>query len=482
MNLSCENKMKLYESLAETLQQRIEQGFYLAGDKLPSVRLLSTEHQVSIATAQQALWLLEQQSYVEVRPKSGFYVKARKKPIQMPAVSRFTQYPVEVSQWSEVLNLLAGRFADGVLNLGRGICDLETATLKPMQRLLSEAAKNERILAYDTLQGCLEVREQIAHLSLASGTSVHPDDVITTTGCQEALSISLKAITKPGDVVAVESPSFYGLMQILNALGLKALEIPTHPTDGISLDALELALDQWPVRAVLVISSFSNPLGGSMSDENKLRLLRLAQNYDLPILEDDIYGELAYRQPRPKTIYSMDKEGRVILCSSFSKTLATGFRVGWVLPGRYRERVLHMKYTGTASTVLLTQLAIAKFIEQGYYERHLRKMRLQYQAGRDAFIRQVEQYFPEATRMSFPQGGFMLWVEMPIQIDGLVLAKRMEQHRIKIAPGGIFSASGKYRNCTRLNYSRGTESANLEAIKLLGNEAKQMLASNADGK
>lgn len=474
--------MKLYELLAETVQQRIEQGFYLVGAKLPSVRLLSAEHQVSIATAQQALWLLEQQNWVEVRPKSGFYVKARKQPIQMPQVSRFTQYPVEVSQWTEVLQLLSSRFADGVLNLGRGICDLQTPTLKPMQRLLAEVVKDERILAYDTLPGCVELREQIAHLSLASGTVVHPEEIISTTGCQEALSISLKAITKPGDVVAVESPGFYGLMQILNALRLKALEIPTHPTDGMSLDALELALDQWPIRAILVIASFSNPLGGSMPDENKQRLLKLAQNYDLPIIEDDVYGELAYRQPRPKTIYSLSTDGRVILCSSFSKTLAVGLRVGWVLPGRYRERVLHMKYTGTASTVLLTQLAVAKFVEEGYYERHVRKMRLQYQAGRDAFIRQIEQDFPEETRVSFPQGGFMLWVEMPSQIDGLVLAKRMEQHRIKIAPGGIFSASGKYRNCTRLNYARGTDPEFLDAVSLIGTEVKEMLTSSSYGK
>ncbi|HPY40950.1 MAG TPA: PLP-dependent aminotransferase family protein, partial [Thiolinea sp.] len=228
--------------------------------------------------------------------------------------------------------------------------------------------------------------------------------------------------------------------------------------------------------------SFSNPLGGSLPDDNKLRLLRLAQNYDLPILEDDIYGELAYRQPRPKTIYSLDTEGRVILCSSFSKTLAVGMRVGWVLPGRYRERVLHMKYTGTASTVLLTQLAIAKFIELGYYERHVRKMRLQYQAGRDAFIREIEAHFPEETCVSFPQGGFMLWVEMPSQIDGLVLAQRMSERGIKIAPGGIFSASGKYRNCTRLNYARGTEPKTLEALKLMGDEVKQMLTSYSNGK
>ena len=197
----------------------------------------------------------------------------------------------------------------------------------------------------------------------------------------EALAISLQAVTEPGDVVAVESPGFYGLMQILKAHNLKALEIPSHPASGMSLDALEMALDQWPIKAIMLIPVENNPLGSSMPDDGKMRLLKMTQRYNIPIIEDDIYGDLRYQQPRPHTLHSLDTEGRVILCSSFSKTMSAALRVGWLAPGRYRERVEHMKYVGTASTTTLTQLAIAEFIKQGYYDRHIRTMRQQYRSN-----------------------------------------------------------------------------------------------------
>lgn len=471
--------MKLYESLASTLRERIEQGFYQVGDKLPSVRILSTEHKVSLATAQQALWLLEQQQYVEVKTKSGFYVKTHNSAPPIPHISRLTQYPLEVSQWDEVLTLLSCREQPHILNTGRGLCDYTSPTLKPLMRLLSDSIKQrgQQLLAYDSLAGQITLREQIARLSIASGTQASAQDLIITTGCQEALSISIQAVTKSGDIVAIESPCFYGVMQILNAHGLKVIEIPSHPTHGMSLEALEMAIDQWPIRVIMVIPAFNNPLGSCMPDANKQHLLKLAQHYDVPIIEDDIYGELAYKQPRPRTIQSFDQEGRVILCSSFTKTLAVGLRVGWIVPGRYRNRILHLKYVGTASAVSITQLAVADFIEQGYFERHVRKMRQQYQAGRDTIIRLIQESFPEGIRISFPEGGFIIWVEFSNNFDTAKLDKRMIEHRIKIASGSVFSASGKYRNCIRINYTRAALDENIQnAVRLIGQEAKQLIA------
>lgn len=474
--------MKLYESLAEVLRERIEQGFYQVGDKLPSVRVLSTEHKVSLATAQQALWLLEQQQWVEVKPKSGFYVKTRASTPPMPQVSRLTQYPLNVSQWDEVYALLSCREKPDFINTGRGLCEVTAPTLKPLMRFLTDGFKQRGLqaLAYDSIAGQMPLREQIARIGITSGTHTTAQDVIVTTGGQEALSISIQAVTKPGDVIAVESPCFYGVMQLLSAHGLKALEIPTHPTHGISLEALEMALDQWPIRAIMVIPAFNNPLGSCMPDENKQRLLQLSQHYDVPIIEDDIYGELAYKQPRPRTIQSFDTEGRVILCSSFSKSIAVGLRVGWIVPGRYRDRVLHLKYVSTASAVSMTQLAVADFIEHGYFERHLRKMRQQYQTGRDTLIRIIEEHFPEGTRMSFPQGGFILWVEFPNSFDAVEFDKHMTQFKIKIAAGSVFSASGKYRHCIRINYARlSVDKKLVETIKFVGQEAKRFMNRSA---
>lgn len=466
--------MKLYQSLAEDLRERIEQGYHQVGEKLPSIRMLSKEHSVSISTAQQALLLLEKQQLVEVRAKSGCYVKALSKPAEMPQASKPTQYPLKVSQWKEVRKLRSNKTDGSMLYLSSGIADIHAPTLKPLTRILANLARSEgvRCLTPDSLQGSIELREQVARLSIDSGSRLHPDDVITTTGCQEALSISLQAVSKPGDVVAVESPGFYGLMQILKALELKALEIPSHPTDGMSLDALDMALDQWPVKAVMVIPTENNPLGSSMSDDNKRRLLKMTQPYDIPIIEDDIYGDLRYKQPRPRTLHSFDSEGRVILCSSFSKTLSAALRVGWLAPGRYRERVEHMKYIGTASTTTLTQLAIAEFISEGFYDRHVRAMRQHYRSNRDTVTHAIQQYFPEGTRISAPQGSFVLWAELPSDIDTLELNERLKPHAIQIAPGTIFSASGKFRNCMRINYSKPIANTAMEAI---GQTAKALM-------
>lgn len=466
--------MKLYQSLAEDVRERIEQGYYQVGEKLPSIRVLSKEHAVSISTAQQALLLLEKQHLVEVRAKSGCYVKAQSKPADMPQPCRPTQYPLEVSQWKEVRKLRSNNNDTSMHYLSSGIADIHGSTLKPLLRILSSLTRNEgiRCLTPDSLQGSMELREQVARLSIDSGSRLHPDDIITTTGCQEALSISLQAVTKPGDVVAVESPGFYGLMQILKALELKALEIPSHPTDGMSLDALEMALDQWPVKTILVIPTENNPLGSSMSDEHKRRLLKMTQPYNIPIIEDDIYGDLRYRQPRPRTLHSFDTEGRVILCSSFSKSISAALRVGWLAPGRYRERVEHMKYIGTASTTTLTQLAVAEFIKQGYYERHVRTMRQQYRTNRDKITHAIKQYFPEGTRISAPQGSYVLWIELPNDIDTLELNQQLKEHHIQIAPGTVFSASGKFRNCMRINYAKPIADWVMETI---GQEASALM-------
>ena len=275
--------------------------------------------------------------------------------------------------------------------------------------------------------------------------------------------------------MAVDSPSFYGSTQAIKALGLKALEIPTHPETGISLEALELALEQWPVKAIQVTPTCNNPLGYTMPEERRKTLLRLAQQYDLPIIEDDIYGDLFYKSPRPKTIKSFDEEGRVLLCSSFSKTIAYGLRLGWVAPGQCTERVLHKKFVSTVSNPPVQQEAVAEFIAQGSYERHIRKLRMQYQHSRDVMIDLVEELFPQGTRISYPKGGYLLWVELPIEVDTVKLNRRLEASNISIAPGVIFSASGKYRNCMRLNFAKKLDETMRQALRQVAAEAQLLI-------
>ncbi|MNZ82593.1 putative HTH-type transcriptional regulator YjiR [compost metagenome] len=263
---------------------------------------------------------------------------------------------------------------------------------------------------------------------------------------------------------------------------MKALEIPTDPITGISLEALELALEQWPIKLIQITPNCNNPLGYIMPEARKKALLTLAQRFDVAILEDDVYGDLAYTYPRPRTIKSFDEDGRVLLCSSFSKTLAPGLRIGWAAPGRYLERVLHMKYISTGCTATQPQLAIADFIEGGHYQPHLRRMRSQYQRARDQMSDWVTRYFPPGTRASRPQGGFMLWIELPESFDTLRLNRALLGQGVQIAVGSIFSASGKYRNCLRMNFAARPTAEIEAAVRKVGETAIRLLAeADSDG-
>ena len=475
--------MTLYLNLAELLGARIEQGLYRPGQRLPSVRALSVEHGVSLSTVQQAYRLLEDNGLVAPRPKSGYFVPEHRSLPALPAVSRPAQRPVDISQWEQVLELVRSTPRNDIVQLGRGMPDIDTPTLKPLLRSLAQLSRRQDMpgLYYDNIHGTQALREQIARLMLDSGCHLGPADLVVTTGCHEALSTSIRAVCQPGDIVAVESPSFHGAMQTLKGLGMKALEIPTDPVTGISLEALELALEQWPIKLIQLTPSCNNPLGYIMPEARKKALLTLAQRFDVAILEDDVYGDLAYTYPRPRTIKSFDDDGRVLLCSSFSKTLAPGLRIGWVAPGRYLERVLHMKYISTGCTASQPQLAIADFIEGGHYPPHLRRLRTQYQRSRDLMSDWVTRYFPPGTRASRPQGGFMLWVELPESFDTLRLNRALLEQGVQVAVGSIFSASGKYRNCLRMNYAAQPTLAIEAAVRTVGETVVRLLAQAQDG-
>ncbi len=474
--------MTLYVNLAQLLGARIEQGLYRPGDRLPSVRALSVEHGVSLSTVQQAYRTLEDQGLALPRPKSGYYVPEERQKPALPMVSRTAQRPVEVSQWEQVLELISVEpGSEGLIQLGRGRPDHTSPTLKPLLRSLSRLSRRQDLntLTYGCIRGHLPLRKQISRLMLDSGCQIPGEDIVITTGCHEALSAAIRAICEPGDIVAVDSPSFHGVMQALKGFGMKALELPTDPLTGISLEALELALEQWPIKAIQLTPNCNNPMGYIMPDANKRALLALAQRYDVAIIEDDVYGELAYHYPRPRTIKSYDDDGRVLLCSSFSKTVVPGLRIGWIAPGRYLERVLHMKYMGTGTTAQLPQIALTEFIEGGHYEPHIRRMRAQYMRGRDQMIDWVSRYFPAGTRVSRPQGSFMVWVEMPEGFDSLRLNRELKPHNIQVAPGSIFSAAGKYRNCLRMSYASKPDAKIENAVKIVGETVGRLLAEHA---
>ncbi len=469
--------MKLYEEIAQLINYKIEKGYFQPGDKLPSIRQMSSEHQVSISTVQEAYRLLEARQVAEARPKSGYYVLSPQSSPAMPSISRPSKEPLEVSQWDLILKMLYNHEQNNDIVLGRGTPDVGINTLKPLSKITANISTHREItnFTYDSLQGSRRLRDQISRLMIDSGCNLHPDEILVTTGCQEALSCSMRSVADAGDIVAIDSPSFYGSMQTIQAIGLKALEIPTHPETGISLEALELAAEQWSIKAVQLTPSCNNPLGYTMPNEHKARLIVLANRYDIAIIEDDIYGDLSYIQPRSRSIKSYDTEGRVIYCSSFSKTISPAYRTGWCAPGRYMQQVKQMKYVSTACGSVLQPRAIADFISQGHYERHLRKARAQYLKSRDTMIDWVKKYFPSGTKMSYPQGGFLLWVELPDNIQSIELNEKLAKESISIAPGVLFTASEKYQHCLRLNYSQVPNDDIRGAVEKIGEIAKTLL-------
>ncbi len=465
---------KLYEQVASRLAEQIDEGLYRPGDRLPGVRRLARQFGVSISTIVQAQGLLEDDGHLEARPRSGYYVRAQVWPRpEAPAISRPTVRPMPVTGQELVLRLVQAANEPDFIQLGAAVPAPDFLPTRAIQRALAAAARagGRELATYQFPPGSPELRRQIARRMADAGCRLTPDEIIITSGCQDALILALRAVASPGDVVVIESPSFYGLLQAIDSLGMKALEIPTDPATGISLEALELALEKWPVRACVLTANFSNPLGCVMPVDKKRALVALLARLDIPLIEDDIYGELGFAGDRPPALRAFDETGGVIYCASFSKSLSPGLRLGWMAPGRWREQIEYLKYVTSLAAPTLSQLAVADFLQHGGYDRHLRQVRGAYARQVAIMTRAVGKYFPEGARVTQPRGGFVLWVELPEKVDALSLCQQALEQRISIAPGPVFSASGKYRNFIRLNCAQPWNDALDRALMIVGRMA-----------
>lgn len=448
------SKLFLYEKVAADLSELIRQGTFRPGERIPSVRQLSQQRKVSITTALQAYMMLEDQGLIEARPQSGYYVRSRlPQGLPEPEISAPAPDPTRVSVRELVMMILRDATNPNLIQLGTAIPNPSLVAQDKLDHILcSIARRNEtRHSLYDMPPGNEELRIQIAQRAASLGYNLTPTDIVTTSGCQEAYTLSLRAVCRPGDTVAIESPMFFGVLQILEALDLRALEIPTHPRDGISLSALKFALEHNSIQACLVLSNFNNPLGSCMPDDNKKELVELLAGYDIPLIEGDDTGELYFSGERPIVCKAYDRKGLVLLCSSFSNDLVPGFRVGWVVPGRYKSAVEWLKFTTNIATATLPQLAIAQFLASGGFDHHLRHIRRIYASYMAQMSQAVMRYFPTGTRVTHPNGGYVLWVQLPEYADSLELYKMALQAGITLAPGYIFSATQQYRNFLRLN-------------------------------
>jgi DNA-binding transcriptional MocR family regulator len=444
----------LYEQVASDLADLIHQGTFRAGERIPSVRQMSRQRKISITTVIQAYMLLETQGLIETRPQSGYYVRSMlPQLLPEPEMSTPQQDPTLISVRELVMMVLRDSTNPGLIQLGAAIPNTELVIPAKLNRIMASISRrNEhQYNTYDIPPGNEALRIQIAQRAVGIGCNLTHADVVTTSGCLEAFTLSLRAVCHTGDTVAIESPMYFGVLQVLESLGLRALEIPTHPREGISLSALRFAIEHNSIQACLVLSNFNNPLGSCIPDENKQTLVELLAQHEIPLIEGDVCGEIYFSGVRPGVCKTYDRKGLVLLCSSFSKDLVPGYRVGWVAPGRFKATIEWLKYTTNVATATLPQVAIAKFLESGGYDYHLRSIRRLYASFIAQLSQAVERYFPEGTRVTRPNGGIVLWVQLPDYVDSLELYKQALQIGITLAPGYIFSATHQYKNFIRLN-------------------------------
>ncbi len=475
----------LYQRLATHYRGAIHAGSLAPGDRMPSLRGLMRQHEISLSTALQLSRHLESEGWLEARPRSGYFVRRPKRsqmaPVAEPRMNalpdpaqfvgihaRVSDFVVRGRQHPVKINLSAARCAPGLYPAEA----LRHAAIKALR------TRSNLLVTAPSAKGHALLRAVLAKRSVNSGLVLSPDEVQITNGCIEALNLALRAVAQSGDTVAVESPTFYGLLQVLESLGLRALEIPTSPQTGISIDALQLALQTYPgIKAVVVVPHLQNPLGSIMPNDHKQRLVTLCDQSAVALIEDDTYSDLVNADvlsrgiadaPSLRALKSWDTTGNVIYCASLHKVLAPGLRVGWMSAGRWAARVEMLKYTQTRGNDELMQLTIADYMATPAYDRHLRRLRSVLATQREQTAEAVASSFPTGTRLNVPNGGLSLWVELPNQLSGAAVFDAALKEQILVAPGNIFSNSVRFDSFLRLNCGWPHTEEVARAIQRLG--------------
>jgi len=452
------NSLPIYRRIALDYRSAIEFGSIPIRSRFPSIRVLMSRHDISATTAIRICRLLEAEGYLEARPRSGNFVR---KPelissfISGPAIVR----PLDPAQFvginSQITQFIAmGRQHLIKVDLSRAHCAPFLYPGKELQKIMGKLVRTKPniLINMPPNSGNFELRKNLAHRAIANGIIVGPENIVITQGCIEALNLALRAVTQPGGVVAIESPTYYGLLQILESLGLKALEIPTCPSTGISIKSLELALQSFEkISAVVVIPNLHNPLGSSMPDGNKLELVKLCENHGVPLIEDDTYSMLENFGITPKALKYWDKTGNVIHCASLHKVIAPGLRLGWITAGKWQKRVEMLKYVQSQNNDDLPQMVASNFIQSATFERYLRRLRYSLSDQRAEMSAALLNYLPQGTKINNPSGGLFLWVELPNNIDSKQLFELCITEKILIAPGTMFANSNLFKNFIRIN-------------------------------
>ncbi|MFH7002005.1 aminotransferase-like domain-containing protein [Flavobacterium bizetiae] len=466
----------LYLKIANIIEEQIFSETLKIGDKLPSIRALQKLHDVSLNTIKQSFLELESKSLIESRPKSGFYVsKTSNRKLLIPSMNKLKLSEEKTTSEDLITKVFDSLSDKDITRFSIGVPDPSLLPIAKLNKGLAKVVRNlaESGTSYEPVQGSANLRRNVAKWAIVLEGKLTEDDFVTTSGAMNAIFNCLMAVTKRGDTIAIESPVYFGIIQVAQNMGLNIIELPTHPTTGVDLEALKKVIHK--VDVCCFMSNFSNPLGSLMPDQNKKELVELLTYHNVPLIEDDLYGNLFFGTVRPKPCKYYDEAGIVMWCGSVSKTLAPGYRVGWVAPGKFKDKIIRQKMAHTVCMPSLYQEVIADFLEHGRYDHHLRNLRSTLYTNSLHFQRTIEDHFPENTKISQPQGGSFLWLELDKSIDTAVLYDKAIQQKIGFAPGRIFTQHDQYNNCMRLNFGlEWKEKVELD-LKRLGQLVKNSL-------
>lgn len=467
-----------YDQVSRYIMQLIDQGTLKPGDRAPSLRKLSQSLKVSISTVSQAYLSLEDKGVLSARPQSGFYINAElNQSIETPK-------PI-ISANCQPRKVRFGQLFEEVFMISNNPRVAPFAAAKPSMELMPEKAliRETRSIISRSPAACMDycfppglenLRQQISLRYADLGLSISADEIIITSGATEALSLALQTVARRGDIIAVESPTYFSVLRLIEKLGMLALEIDSDPETGVNLDALEFALDTMDISAVLVVPNFNNPTGSMIPDNRKKELVEMLSTNKIPLIEDDVYGDLYFGEQRPGICKQHDTDGLVLSCSSFSKTLAPGYRMGWIAGGRYHDKLLEWKQATSSASPSLQQLAVAEFLRSGQYDRHLTRLRKAFHEQVEKARFMIARLFPEGTRISDPKGGFVLWVELPRGLDCFEVYNQALEKNIGITPGMLFSATRKFKNYIRLNCGYPWTPESEQAMEQLGEIVRQL--------
>jgi DNA-binding transcriptional MocR family regulator len=455
-----------YRDIAEQLERTLRSGVYAPGVRLPSVRSLCRTWDASITTVVAAYHLLERRGLVEARAQSGHF--AVRPTVPEPEVGRSRLVPTDVGLGQLALLVMKDARDPGLAPFGPAMPDPALLPTRELARILAAVARaGPGLESYGVPPGLDALRTAVARRAAGIGCAVRPDEIVTTAGGLEALTLALRATCRAGQTVAIESPMYYGLLQSIESLGLRVIEIPGHPRHGISLEVLREALDEHPIAAVVAMPTAGNPLGSRAGEAATRELVELLAVRQVPLIEDDVLGDLALDGARPLPAKAFDREGLVLWCSSLSKTAAPGLRTGWIAAGRFQAAVEHLQFTNAVGPSPLNQAVAARLLEGGIYDRVLRRARMAYAQRTAAMADAVLACFPAMTRVARPAAGFCLWVELPATVDAQAVYAAALRDGISLTPGPLFSAKLRYRHFLRLCAARW-DAALRPALQRLG--------------